>query len=85
VRWVRSLPKYENEQKKKNALTWTGPVLAGDRLILGNSNGLAVALSPYTGDLLGQVDMPDAISIPPTIADKTAYFVTDDADLVAIR
>lgn len=85
VRWVRSLPKYENEQKKKNALTWTGPVLAGDRLILGNSNGLAVALSPYTGDLLGQVDMPDAISIPPAIADKTAYFVTDDADLVALR
>jgi outer membrane protein assembly factor BamB len=85
VRWVRSLPRFENEKKKKDAISWAGPVLAGDRLILGGSQGVAVALSPYTGDLLGQVDMPDAISIPPAIADKTAYFVTDDADLVAIR
>jgi outer membrane protein assembly factor BamB len=85
VRWVRSLPRFENEKKKKDAIAWAGPVLAGDRLILGGSQGVAVALSPYTGDLLGQVDMPDAISIPPAIADKTAYFVTDDADLVAIR
>ena len=85
VRWVRALPRFENEKKKKDAIAWAGPVLAGDRLILGGSQGVAVALSPYTGDLLGQVDMPDAISIPPAIADKTAYFVTDDADLVAIR
>jgi outer membrane protein assembly factor BamB len=85
VRWVRTLPQFENEKKKKDAISWAGPVLAGDRLILGGSQGVAVALSPYTGDLLGQVDMPDAISIPPAIADKTAYFVTDDADLVAIR
>jgi outer membrane protein assembly factor BamB len=85
VRWVRALPKFENEQKKTNAISWSGPVLAGDRLILGGSQGMAVALSPYTGDLLGQVEMPDTISIAPAIADKTAYFVTDDADLVAIR
>ena len=52
VRWVRSLPRFENEAKKKNALAWTGPVLAGDRLLLGSTQGHAVALSPYTGDML---------------------------------
>ncbi len=85
VRWVRSLPRYENEAKKKNALAWVGPVLAGDRLLLGSTQGHAVALSPYTGDLLGQVDMDDPLTIPPAIADKTAYFVTDYGDLIALR
>ncbi|MGE5538608.1 MAG: PQQ-binding-like beta-propeller repeat protein [Gemmatimonas sp.] len=85
VRWVRSLPRWENEKKKRDPIAWTGPVLAGDRLILAGSQSMAVAISPYTGDLLGQVEMPDPISIPPAIADKTAFFVTDDADLVALR
>jgi outer membrane protein assembly factor BamB len=85
VRWVRSLPKWENEEKKRDPISWTGPVLAGDRLILGGSQSVAVAVSPYTGDLMGQVEMPDSISIPPAIADKTAFFLTDDADLVALR
>lgn len=85
VRWVRSLPRYENEKKKTDAIAWAGPVLAGDRLLLGSTQGHAVALSPYTGDLLGQVDMDYPLTIPPAIADKTAYFVTDDADLIALR
>ena len=85
VRWVRSLPRYEDEKKKTDAIAWSGPVLAGDRLLLGSSQGHAVALSPYTGDLLGQVDMDYPLTIPPAIADKTAYFVTDDADLIALR
>lgn len=85
VRWVRSLPRYENEKKKEDAITWVGPVLAGDRLLFGGTQGHAVALSPYTGDLLGQVDMDDPISIPPAIADKTLFFVTDEADLIALR
>jgi outer membrane protein assembly factor BamB len=85
VRWVRALPRWENEAKKRDPISWTGPVLAGDRLILAGSQSVAVAVSPYTGDLMGQVEMPDPISIPPAIADKTAFFLTDDADLVALR
>jgi outer membrane protein assembly factor BamB len=85
VRWVRALPRYEDEEKKSDPVSWTGPVLAGDRLLLGGTQGKAMALSPYTGDLLGEIDMEDPITIAPAIADKTAYFVTDDANLIALR
>lgn len=85
VRWVRQLPRYENEKKKEDPIAWAGPVLAGDRLLLGGTRGKAMALSPYTGDLLGEIDLDDPITIPPAVADKTAYFVTDDADLIALR
>lgn len=85
VRWVRTVPLYENEKKKTGLISWAGPVLAGDRLLLAGSHGEVLSVSPYTGDLLGTLEMPDAVFIPPAVADKTLYFLTDDADLIALR
>ena len=39
VRWITQLPRFKNEKKKKNPIFWTGPVLAGGQLWLGNSRG----------------------------------------------
>ncbi|HUB95539.1 MAG TPA: PQQ-binding-like beta-propeller repeat protein [Stellaceae bacterium] len=85
VRWVRELPRYVNEEKKKDPETWTGPVLAGDRLIVISSEGQALSISPYTGEPLGYMDFPDGVYVTPSVADKTLYVVTDEADLYALR
>ncbi|MFP5455071.1 MAG: PQQ-binding-like beta-propeller repeat protein, partial [Alphaproteobacteria bacterium] len=34
VRWQTQLPRWKNEKKKKNPVSWSGPILAGGRLIL---------------------------------------------------
>jgi outer membrane protein assembly factor BamB len=85
VRWVRALPKWEDEDRKRDPISWAGPVLAGDRLILAGSNEVALSVSPYTGDLLGSIELPDAVLIPPVVANRTLYFLTDDGDLIAYR
>jgi outer membrane protein assembly factor BamB len=85
VRWVRALPRWENEQRKRDPITWAGPVLAGDRLILSGSNEIALSVSPYTGDVLGEIELPDGILIAPSVANRTLYFLTDDGDLIAYR
>lgn len=85
VAWVTPLQRFKDEEDKKGRLVWSGPVLAGDRLIVVSSHGLAVSISPYSGELLGQEEMPDGVTIPPVIADRTAYFLTKDADLLAYR
>ena len=72
-------------EKKKGAIHWIGPVLAGDRLILGSSNSLALAVSPYTGEILGQQTLSGPVAVAPSIAGGTVYVVTDDATLVALR
>ena len=36
-------------------MTWFGPLLAGDRLIVAGTNEEALAVSPYTGDMLGHI------------------------------
>lgn len=85
VRWVRELPRYEEPKKKEDPLFWTGPVLAGDRLIVVASNGEAFSVSPYTGELLGRTEFPDSVFVTPTVAGKTLYVVTSDAELIALR
>ena len=85
VRWLRELPRYENEKSKKGAVTWTGPMLAGDRLIVVSSVGEALSLSPYTGEPIGRTEFPDGVFVTPALADKTLYVLTDQADLIALR
>lgn len=85
IRWVRQLPRYEDEEDKEDPILWVGPVLASDRLVVAGSHGTALSISPYTGEILGRLSLPDDISIAPVVADGTLYFLTDDADLVALR
>ncbi|MEO5337378.1 MAG: PQQ-binding-like beta-propeller repeat protein [Magnetospirillum sp. WYHS-4] len=88
IHWVASLPRYRDAsdaQDKENPLLWAGPVLVSDRLIVVGSHGGALALSPYTGELLGRQPLPDETTVPPVVAEGTVYFQTDNADIVAYR
>ena len=85
VRWVRLLPSYQDEKKRKGPMTWAGPVLGGDRLIVLSSDGGAISISPYTGDPLGREDMSAGGYFAPVIADNTLYVLTDDAKLSVYR
>jgi len=85
VKWLRQLPRYINPEKKKDPVTWTGPVLVSDRLIVAGSQGQALSISPYTGDVMGEIKLPEGVSIAPIVADNTLYFMTDRARVVALR
>ncbi len=58
VRWVMPLGRYEDPEDREGLLRWSGPVLASDRLIVTGSQGVAVALSPYTGRLSARLICP---------------------------
>jgi outer membrane protein assembly factor BamB len=85
VRWISSLPKYSNPPDNTEAILWQGPILAGNRLILTGTDGKALSVSPYTGKLLGQIDLPAASHLPPIVAGGTVYILSDNADLIALR
>jgi outer membrane protein assembly factor BamB len=85
IKWISELEKFEDPAERDGAIEWSGPVLAGDRLILVNSLGQAVTMSPYTGARLGRLDLPEGTFIAPIVANQILYFVTDDADLIALR
>ena len=80
VLWVTGLPRFEDPKYKEDPIVWSGPILASDRLIVAGSNGEALAVSPYNGRLLGIVEMPDGVSVPPIVANGSVIFLADDAD-----
>ena len=76
VRWTTTLPAGH---------IWSGPVLAGGRLIAVSSKGVIANISPENGSILSQVDIGRPMYIAPVIAGNTAYILTDDATLIAMR
>jgi outer membrane protein assembly factor BamB len=44
-----------------------------------------LAVSPYTGEILGQQDLSGAASLGPVVAGGTVFVVTDDGRLLALR
>jgi outer membrane protein assembly factor BamB len=84
VRWVSSLGRWKDEERKRNPLFWTGPVLVKDRLLVAGAHGELVAVSPYTGQFLGRLDLPSGVSLPPVVAGRAVYALTDSADLIRL-
>ncbi|HEX7776366.1 MAG TPA: PQQ-binding-like beta-propeller repeat protein [Parvibaculum sp.] len=85
IRWLTKLDRYEDMEDKEDPIEWSGPLLAGDRLIFVSSAGTAVSVSPYTGKIIGKIDLPGKTLIAPIVADGIVYILTDDGELVAYR
>jgi len=85
VRWVTQLQRYEDEEDQEDPVFWTGPVLAGDRLLIGGSHEEVWSISPYTGRILGRVKVSGPVFISPVVANDTVYILSDDAKLIALR
>lgn len=85
VRWMTQLARYRNERKKSGPIGWTGPVLAGDRLVLASTNGQIVHVSPFDGRVLGTTQTKQTYSLPPVVANQTLYLLSDEGRLTAWR
>jgi outer membrane protein assembly factor BamB len=85
IRWLTQLPQFKDSEQREKGIQYTGPVLAGDRLIVSSSLGELRAISPYTGQLLGIIDVNAPVFIPPIVAGATIYVLTDKGRLIAYR
>ncbi len=86
VRWITQLDQREDmTDRKSKPIVWSGPTLAGDRLIAVASNSEAWAVSPYTGLPLGKIALSSPIFLTPIVAGKTLYLLADDGTLSALR
>lgn len=85
IYWIQPLPRWGDIANKRKPILWSGPILVSDRLIVAGSEGEALAVSPYSGRIIGRVKLPDRVSVAPVAALGAVYFLSDDAELVAYR
>jgi outer membrane protein assembly factor BamB len=85
VRWIQQLRHFRNEKSRKNPITWYGPVLAGNRLVLTNSRGEIVSASADTGEVGTVIDAGKSFSLPPIVANSTLYVLDQKGRISAFR
>ncbi len=85
IKWSMQLNSYATERQRREPIVWTGPVLASDRLIVAGSHGEALAVSPYTGEVLGRIVIGERVFISPIVAAGTIYFLDDAGRVLAMR
>lgn len=79
VRWATSLA--ESDGIRDTTPPLYGPILAGNAVMVVDTNGYMRAFKPQDGKLLGEYELADGIITPPVIAGGALYVVTKDATL----
>ncbi len=85
IAWIQQLRRYRDEEDKEGAVRWTGPILAGGRLLAVNSLGQFAEFSPTDGSLLATTEFDTPLSQPPIVANQTLYILADDGRITAWR
>lgn len=85
IRWINQLPQFLKAKSKKGEIEYSGPVLAGGRLIVTGSNGALIFVDPTTGAFQGQTRLPTGASLSPVVANNTLYIFDDRGQLSAYR
>jgi outer membrane protein assembly factor BamB len=85
IKWMTQLARWRNAKSKKGMISWVGPVLAGERLILANSEGQITNVSPLDGSVQSTVETKMPVSLSPIVADNTLYILHDEGRLTAWR
>jgi outer membrane protein assembly factor BamB len=85
IRWINQLPEFIHPKGKKGEIEYSGPVLAGGRLIVTGSTGTVVNIDPTTGSFQSQTTVGAPISLSPVVANSTLYVYDDNGRLTAFR
>ncbi len=85
VRWITQLARFRNEEKRKNPIFWTGPVLAGGHLYLGNSRGELVSADVRDGTLRTFDKVDGSVTLAPVVAGGVLYYLDDSGKISAYR
>ena len=86
IRWVTKLPSFKDPEDKDDPLFWTGPLLAGGRLIVAGNDGRILEFDPDNGKKVGEWNVGNkSITITPIIANETIYILSDDGTLAAYK
>jgi len=95
IYWMRNLNEGQETRKRGGvfgiggrtvlAPTWSGPLLANDRLILVSTAGQLVSVNAKTGEVQRRVPLGAPAKLAPIAMGDTVYVVTDTAQLIALR
>ena len=85
--WGVPLPYYTKSKTRRRKAIYAnfGPVLAGGKLWVASSDGVMRGFNPVDGAMVSQVAIPGGAATRPVVVNGTAYLVSRDGKLLALR
>ncbi len=81
IRWVTKLESFDGS----DPIFYTGPMMAGGRLILISTEGIVTEANPETGEITSQWDIDQRVTVAPIIAGGIMYVLSENGTLSAYR
>jgi len=85
VIWATQLQRFGNERKKSGRITYAGPIVASNQIIVASSKGELVALSPQTGEETARLKLGAPVFLEPIAVGDKLIILTDEGRLIAVR
>lgn len=85
IRWIAQLPRWRDEEDREGAIRWTGPLLAGGRLIAVSSDGRMATVNPADGAIQSTSAISGPTRLAPLVANNTLYVMDDSGRITAWR
>lgn len=85
VFWATQMVPYRNMEDQKGRLSYSGPIVAGGRVLVVSSQGDLVAFDPQTGQPVDRIDLRERVYLEPIAVGEHLFVLTDEARLIAIR
>jgi outer membrane protein assembly factor BamB len=76
---------YEDPDEREERIRWAGPVLGEGRILAASSDGRLASVNPANGEINEMIELDEAVSVAPVIANGTLYILTDEGSLIALR
>jgi outer membrane protein assembly factor BamB len=85
IRWIGQLPRWRDEEDHKDRIRWTGPVLAGGRLIAVSTDGRMAQVNPADGTTTSMTNISGPSRLSPVVANGMLYLMDDNGRITAWR
>ena len=85
IRWVSALPQFVKPEEKKERISWSGPILANEQLIVVGSKGQLKTFGFQNGEAKTTQEIPDNVLLPPIVAGGKLFLLSNDAELVVVE
>ncbi len=83
--WTKELDVFANMEKRKDPLSWTGPIMLNGHLIVTSIQGHFMEIDPKTGQEIRRIKVAKNIPMSPIVADGTLFVLDDNGTLSAYR
>ena len=85
IRWVVELDPSPEGGRRREALRFGPPVVAGGMVLVPSSRGELLQIDPAGGVVAGRIPLASGVTLPVAIVQQTMVLLGDDGTLMALR